>query len=103
MAHRPVLLLSLMLISMSSVSHCLNFPIAGTSPLPSIVTDLVPQIQLEIVGVLRCGTSPPPNPPITPPLLPQLNGVNVIFTCDDGLTSLATAVTDKNGAYKITA
>ncbi|PON77958.1 hypothetical protein PanWU01x14_023120 [Parasponia andersonii] len=83
MAHRPVLLLSLMLISMSSVSHCLNFPIAGsnTSHLPSIVTDLVPQIQIEIVGVLRCGTSPPPNPPITPPLLPPLNGVNVTFTC----------------------
>ncbi|PON67952.1 Intimin/invasin bacterial adhesion mediator protein [Parasponia andersonii] len=37
-----------------------------------------------------------------PAIIPQLNGVNVYFSCNGGNTSIAEAVTGENGFYTIT-
>ncbi|PON63272.1 hypothetical protein PanWU01x14_131820 [Parasponia andersonii] len=108
MAYLPVLLCSLMLLSfMSSIIHCHNsphnLPISGNSTSNSttnssnIIADLLPlNIHINVIGVLDCKGLPPNR---MPPLFPQLNGVNLIFTCDNGQTTLARAVTDNNGVY----
>uniref|UniRef100_A0A803Q485 Uncharacterized protein n=1 Tax=Cannabis sativa TaxID=3483 RepID=A0A803Q485_CANSA len=75
--------------------------ITPTTSIPTLVTNVMPKITVEIVGVLRSCGIPPPNPPNNPPLLPQLNGVNVFFSCDDGNTyHIAKALTNPNGVFK---
>ncbi|PON91055.1 hypothetical protein TorRG33x02_130860 [Trema orientale] len=87
MEYRPTISLSLMLmiiISMSSLTQSHNFPSTGSTSssinVTSMINGLIPRITVDVSGYFGC-TIPPPRPG-KPPLFPQLNGVNVYFSCN---------------------